>query len=303
MVRVLVCDPVAKEAVEKMEKGGLTVDVKTELTPEELVATVGDYDAIIVRSATKVTKDVIEAGKKLKVIARGGVGLDNIDMDAANAAGKTVINTPAASSVSVAELAMAHMLAISRDIPQANATMAASKWEKKKFKGVELFKKTLGIIGIGRIGQEVAKRALAFEMTVIAYDPYVTQAMLGKLNVKIVSFDELLQKSDYITLHMPHNEETHYLLAEDEFAKMKKGVRLVNCSRGGVVKEAALLEALKSGKVASAGIDVFENEPVKGNEFTSLTNVSLSPHIGASTVDGQFRVGIEVAEKLIELLA
>ena len=302
MAHVLVCDPVAKEAVEKMQKGGLTVDVKADMTPDELVAAIGDYDAIVVRSATKVTKEVIEAGKNLKVIARGGVGLDNIDLNAAKAEGKTVVNTPAASSVSVAELAMAHMLAISRFIPQASATMAAGKWDKKKFKGVELFKKTLGIIGIGRIGQEVAKRALAFEMSIIAYDPYVTQDMLGGLQVKMVTLDELLQQSDYITLHMPHNDETHYLLAEAEFAKMKDGVRIVNCARGGIVKEAALLEAMRSGKVAFAGIDVFESEPVRGNEFTSLPNVSLTPHVGASTSDGQFRVGMEVAEKLLELL-
>ena len=302
MTRVLVCDPVAKEAVQKMQKGGLTVDVKTDMAPEELVSTIGDYDAMIVRSATKVTREIIEAGKNLKVIARGGVGLDNIDLDAAKAEGKTVINTPAASSVSVAELAMAHMLAISRFIPQASATMAAGKWEKKKYKGVELYKKTLGVIGVGRIGREVAKRALGFEMTVIAYDPYITQDMLGDLPVKMVSMDELLEESDYITLHMPHNDETHYLLAEAEFAKMKDGVRIVNCARGGVVKEAALLEAMNSGKVAFAAMDVFENEPVKGNEFTSLPNVSLTPHIGASTSDGQFRVGMEIAEKLLELL-
>ncbi|MBN2208670.1 MAG: 3-phosphoglycerate dehydrogenase [Candidatus Coatesbacteria bacterium] len=302
MARVLICDPVAKEAVEKMQKGGLTVDVKAGITPEELVKTVGDYDALVVRSATKVTKAVIEAGKKLKVIARGGVGLDNIDVEAAKAHGKTVINTPAAASVSVAELAMGHMLAISRFIPQAHGTMAAGKWEKKKFEGVELYRKTLGILGIGRIGKEVAKRALAFDMKVIAYDPYITQDMLGKLPVKMVSLDELLKESDYITLHMPHDDQTHYLLAEAQFAKMKNGVRIVNCARGGVIKEAALLDALKSGKVAFAGIDVFENEPVKGNEFTSLPNVSLTPHIGASTIDGQFRVGIEVADKLLELL-
>jgi len=302
MTRVLVCDPVAKEAVQKMQKGGLTVDVKTDMAPEELVSTIVDYDAVIVRSATKVTREVIEAGKKLKVIARGGVGLDNIDLDAAKAEGKTVINTPAASSVSVAELAMAHMLAISRFIPQASATMAAGKWEKKKYKGVELYKKTLGVIGVGRIGREVTKRALGFEMTVIAYDPYITQDMLGDLPVKIVSLDELLQQSDYITLHMPHNDETHYLLAEAEFAKMKDGVRIVNCARGGLLDETALYDAIKDGHVAGAALDVFENEPVKGNEFTSLPNVSLTPHIGASTSDGQFRVGMEVAEKLLELL-
>jgi len=303
MTRVLICDPVAEEAVEKMRQGGLTVDVKTGMAPEELVATVGAYDAMVVRSATKVTKEVIDAGKRLKVIARGGVGLDNIDLEAANAAGKKVINTPAASSVSVAELAMAHMLAISRFIPQANASMTAGRWDKKKFNGVELYRKTLGVLGIGKIGQEVAKRGLAFEMTVIAYDPFVTQEMLGDLQVRMVSMDELLAKSDYITLHMPHSKATHYLIAEQEFAKMKNGVRIVNCARGGVLKESALLDALRSGKVAFAALDVFESEPVKGNEFTSLPNVSLTPHIGASTVDGQFRVGMEVAERLLELLA
>lgn len=302
MARVLVCDPVAKEAVKKMEDGGLTVDVKTEMSPEELLSTVADYEAMVVRSATKVTADVIAAGKNLKVIARGGVGLDNIDQEAAKAKGITVVNTPAASSVSVAELAMAHMLAISRFIPQANASMTAGKWEKKKFKGVELFKKTLGVIGIGRIGQEVAKRALGFEMKVLAYDPYLTQDKLGGLDVELVGLDQLLAEADYITLHMPHTDETHYLLGDAEFAKMKDGVRIVNCARGGVVKESALLQAMNSGKVAFAALDVFESEPVTGNEFTSLPNVSLTPHVGASTSDGQFRVGIEVAEKLIDLL-
>jgi len=302
MARVLVCDPVAKEAVKKMEDGGLTVDVKTEMSPEELLSTVADYEAMVVRSATKVTADVIAAGKNLKVIARGGVGLDNIDQEAAKAKGITVVNTPAASSVSVAELAMAHMLAISRFIPQANASMTAGKWEKKKFKGVELFKKTLGVIGIGRIGQEVAKRALGFEMKVLAYDPYLTQDKLGGLDVELVGLDQLLAEADYITLHMPHTDETHYLLGDAEFAKMKDGVRIVNCARGGVVKESALLQAMNSSKVAFAALDVFESEPVTGNEFTSLPNVSLTPHVGASTSDGQFRVGIEVAEKLIDLL-
>jgi len=302
MVRVLICDPVAPEAVEMMRNGGLTVDVKTGMAPDELIAVIGEYEAMVVRSATKVTASVIGAGNNLKVIARGGVGLDNIDLDAAKAKGIKVINTPAASSISVAELALAHMLAITRFIPQASASMAAGKWEKKKFKGVELYKKTLGVLGIGRIGQEVAKRALGFEMTVIAYDPFVTQEMLGDLNVKMVSMDELLATSDYITLHMPHIDATHYMLDEPQFAKMKDGVRIVNCARGGVVSEAALLKAMKSGKVAFAGIDVFEEEPVKDNELTSLPNVSLTPHIGASTVDGQFRVGIELAEKLLELL-
>jgi len=303
MVSVLVCDPVAPEAVQMLRDAGFVVDIKTSMTPEELIQTVERYDAMIVRSATKVTASVIEAGRNLKVIARGGVGLDNIDVQTAKKRGITVINTPGASAVSVAELTMGHMLAISRFIPQASASMSSGKWEKKKFLGVELYRKTLGIIGIGRIGREVAKRALGFEMSVIAFDPYVSQPAIGGLQVKMVSLDELLGQSDYITVHVPLSDETRYILDAPQFAKMKDGVRIINCARGGVVNEAALIEALKSGKVAFAALDVFEKEPPVDSELLRLPNVSLTPHIGASTRDGQYRVGLEVADKLVKLLS
>ena len=218
-MKILVSDPLAPEALERLKAAqGVAVDVKTEMTPEELVGAIGEYDAIVVRSATKVTGDVVAAGKNLKVIGRAGIGLDNIDVKAAEKAGIKVVNTPAASSISVAELALAHMFALSRQIPKGTAGLKAGKWEKKALKGVELYNKTLGIIGTGRIGRELAKRAAALGMTVLGYDPYITQADLGDVQVKLVPLDELLEKSDFISLHLPKTEETTHLLGQREFA-------------------------------------------------------------------------------------
>ena len=249
-----------------------------------------------------MTRQVIEHGVNLKAIGRAGIGLDNIDLEAAKEHNIKVLNTPGATSISVAELALGHMLALARHIPQATASLKAGKWEKKRFMGVELYGKTLGIIGIGRIGREVAKRALALGMDLLAYDPYVKEESVRDLGVKLLPLDDVLAHSDYITVHVPLTEETRHLLSTEEFAKMKDGVRIVNCARGGVVDEEALYEALVSGKVVGAALDVFEEEPPKESKLLQLDNVIATPHIGASTVEGQRRAGVEIAEKMIEAL-
>lgn len=297
-MKVLVANPISEDGLKMMRDAGHEVDVKTDLTPEELINTVAGYEAIVVRSATKVTDKVVEAGKNFKLIVRGGVGIDNIDVKAAEKAGIAVVNTPEASSVSVAEITIGHMLALSRHIALGTSTLKAGKWAKKALRGVEVWKKTLGLIGIGRIGREVAKRTLGLEMKVVAYDPYVKE--VPGLDVKLVGLDELLSRSDYISLHIPLTDETKHILGKEEFGKMKDGVYIVNCARGGVVDEEALYEALTSGKVGGAAIDVFEVEPPVGNKLFQLDNVIGTPHIGAATVEGQGRVGVAVAEKVIE---
>lgn len=296
-MRVLVCDPIAQSAVQKMREAGLTVDEKTGMSPEELVATVGGYEAMVVRSATKVKKNIIEAATNLKVIVRGGVGVDNIDVEAAKAAGVEVKNTPAASSASVAELAIGLMFACARSIPRATASVKAHKWEKKLFEGIELGGKTLGIIGIGRIGREVARRAVGLGMTVVAYDPFVTH--VDEPGVTMVSLDDLLAKADFMTLHIPAPKEGS-VLGKAQFANMKKGVIIVNAARGGVVCEQALLDALNDGTVAAAALDVFQTEPTENWALVDHPNVVLTPHIGAATKEAQGRVGGEVADILIE---
>jgi len=297
-LKVLISDPIAKEGIEILKNSGFEVVEKTGMPPEELIKTIPDFDAIIVRSATKVTKEVIEAGKKLKVIGRAGVGLDNVDAEAAKAKGIKVVNTPAATSISVAELALGMMLSAARMIPQATASTRAGKWEKKRFHGTELFGKTLGIIGIGRIGSELAKRAKALGMEVIAYDPYVKSSDFGK----IVDFDTLLKNSDFISLHIPKTKETAHLLNKSAFDKMKDGVIIVNCARGGVVDEDALYDALVSGKVKVACLDVFEVEPAKEHKLFNLEQVILTPHIGAQTDEGQQRAGVQIAELVRDAL-
>lgn len=298
MAKILVSDAIAKAGVELLQKEGHEVVVQ-KMTPEELVAAIPSYDAIIVRSATKVTADVINAGKNLKIIGRAGVGLDNVDKKTADEKSIKVVNTPAATSISVAELAIGHMLAASRWIGFGTSTMKEGKWEKKVMEGVELYGKTLGLIGIGKIGIETAKRAIAFGMKVIAYDPYVTDP--GHPDIKLVSKDELVTNSDFISLHIPLTPETKGILGAAEFEKAKKGLVVVNCARGGVVDEEALYDALKSGKVFAAGIDVFEKEPPDNtHKLATLPNVALTPHIGASTEEGQLRAGVQLAEKIAE---
>lgn len=295
-MKVLICDKTEKEYIEQMRAAGLTVDVRDDITPEELMTTLPAYDGMVVRSRTKVRKDLIDVCPNLKVIVRGGAGLDTIDHEYAKSKGIAVMNTPLANSKSVAELAIGYMLMLARSLYKASETMKAEKWEKKAFTGDEIGGKTLGLIGIGNIGRETAKRAIGMEMTVVAYDPYVTEAPNG---IKLVSLDELLAQSDYISLHLPKTKESTGMIGAEQFAKMKNGVRIVNCARGGIVSEDALYEALTSGKVAGAALDVFNEEPPTDWKLAKLDNVIASPHIGAATREAQARVGAEVAEKLI----
>ena len=295
-MKIIICDKTENEYIEQMRAAGLTVDVRDDITPEQLVTELPNYDGMVVRSRTKVRKDLIDVCPNLKVIVRGGAGLDTIDHEYAKEKGIAVMNTPLANSKSVAELAIGYMLMMARSLYAASASIKAEKWEKKAFTGVEIGGKTLGLIGIGNIGKEVAKRAVAMEMTVVAYDPFVREAPAG---IKLVSLDELLAQADYISLHLPKTKESTGMISTDQFAKMKNGVRIVNCARGGIVDENALYEALTSGKVAGAALDVFAEEPPTDWKLAKLDNVIASPHIGAATKEAQARVGAEVAEKLI----
>ena len=296
-MKILVCDPISEDAIKKLRSLGHNVDVKSGMSSDELKNTVPDYECMIVRSATKVRKEIIDAATNLKLIIRGGVGIDNIDVEYAKSKGIEVRNTPAASSISVAELTIAHMLALIRYIPRGTRSLKENKWEKKKLKGRELYGKTLGIIGIGRIGREVAKRALCFGMNVIVYDPYIKE--VEGLDLKFVDFNETITNADFITIHTPLTEETHHLLSDKEFAKMKEGVYIINCARGGIIDEDALYRAINSGKVAGAAFDVFEKEPPEGNKLLTLDNFIATPHIGASTSEAQDRIGEEII-KIIE---
>ena len=295
-MKILICDKTEPEAIQCMRQAGIQVDVRDNISSEELPQVLPAYDGMVVRSRTKVRAALIDACPNLKVIVRGGVGLDTIDADYARSKNITVMNTPKASSASVAELTIGFIFAMARQIPATTSSMKAGKWEKKKFEGDEIGGKTLGVIGFGNIGYEVAKRALALGMMVLAYDVYEP-----KLDgVKWVTEDELLSLSDYITLHLPLTDKTRNLIGAAEFAKMKSGVRLINCARGGIVDEDALYDAIVSGKVAGAALDVFAQEPSEGHRLFSLEQVIGSPHIGAATKEAQSRIGVEVAEKIIE---
>jgi D-3-phosphoglycerate dehydrogenase len=296
-MKVLICDPTAPDAIEKMRAAGIEVDVQDDISAEELMEVLPEYHGMVVRSRTKVRQPLIDVAKNLKLIVRGGVGLDNIDTDYARSKGIAVMNTPAASSISVAELTVGYLFALARRVPDTTASMRAGKWEKKAFsKGTELTGKTLGLIGCGRIGQEVVKRAAALGMNVLFY----RRTKVDVPNATQVSLDELLAKSDYISLHVPHSEETHHIIGAPEFAKMRGGVYIVNCGRGGTLDEAALYEAIVSGKVAGAALDVFEDEKEeRGKKLFTLPQVIGSPHIGAGTKEAAARVGSEVAEKAI----
>lgn len=302
LMKILVTDGIEKSGADILLRAGFELTQKN-FFPHELLETIGDYDAIIVRSATKVTKEVIEAGRNLKVIARGGVGLDNIDVEWAKLKGIKILNTPKASSISVAELTIAHLLAIGRFLPMSNIAMRHHEWPKKEFsKGIEITGKTLGIIGLGNIGTEVAKRALGLMMNVVAYDLYVGSTDLT--GVKMVTKDELLRVADYITPHVPFEKSAGPIITRADFAKMKNGVILINCARGGVVNERDLLDALNSHKVKYAALDVYEHEPPTPEEYELITHprVSVTPHIGGSTLEAQDRVGVEIAEKVVAAL-
>ena len=295
-MKILICDKTENEYIEQMRAAGLTVDVRDDITPEELPNVLPAYDGMVVRSRTKVRQPLIDVCPNLKVIVRGGAGLDTIDHEYARSRGIVVMNTPLANGLSVAELALGYMFMLARSLYKATASMKAEKWDKKSFTGDEIGGKTLGIIGYGNIGHEVAKRATALGMKVIAYDPYVT----SQNGAKLVTLEELLAESDYITLHLPKTKESANMIAAEEFAKMKNGVRIINCARGGIVNEDALYDALVSGKVAGAALDVFTEEPPTDWKLLKLDNVIASPHIGAGTREAQARVGAEVAAKLID---
>jgi D-3-phosphoglycerate dehydrogenase len=297
-MKVIITDGISKIGIKMLVDAGLEVDDRPGLSPADLIQAIPAYDAIIVRGATKVTADVINAGKNLKAIGRAGVGLDNVDKKAADARGIKVVNTPAATSVTVAELALGLMLACARSIPQATQSLREGKWEKKAFKGTELYGKTLGLIGAGRIGTELGKRAIAMGMSVLVVDPFIKECEFGKP----CEFPDLLKSADYISLHVPKTPETVHLLNRERIAQMKKGVIIINCARGGVIDEEALYEALKSGQVGAAGLDVFESEPIKDFKLFSLPNVIGTPHVGAQTKEGQERAGIGIAEEVRKLL-
>ncbi len=298
MHKILISDQLAPEAISILESAGaFQIDVKTDLKPEGLKEIIKDYDALIVRSATKVTKDILGAAAKLKVVGRAGVGLDNVDLEAATQKGVIVMNTPAGNTISTAEHTLSMILALSRTIPQANASMKKGEWKRSKFMGVELYTKTLGIVGFGRIGSEVAKRALSFGMKVLAFDPFLNRQVAESLGVEVGELKDIFARADYITVHTPLTEETKHIISTKEFALMKKGVRIINCARGGIIDEQALINAVKDGTVAAAALDVFEKEPLSSeSELLKLDNVILTPHLGASTEEAQVNVAIEVAE-------
>jgi len=300
MKKILVADSLSPEALEELKSiPGFEVTLKTGMDEEELIKTIPDFHATVVRGATKVTKNAIEAASNMELIVRAGIGLDNIDVAAAQEKGIEVTNTPAATSISVAEHAFGLMLAAVRNHGRANLSMKEHKWEKKILSGTELYEKTLGIIGMGRIGQEVAKRAIAFGMKVIAYDVIDVKT---DLDVKQVGLEELITQADIITLHVPLTGETKHIISEAEFEKMKDGVIIINVSRGGTVDEGALLRALESGKVRAAGLDVFEKEPPDDFSLIDNPNVIAAPHIGAAAKEGQKRSGMEVIKILKERL-
>jgi len=294
-MKILICDKTEKEYIEQMRAAGLTVDVRDDITPEELPNVLPAYDGMVVRSRTKVRRPLIDVSPNLKVIVRGGAGLDTIDYEYARSKGIVVMNTPLANSASVAELAIGYMLMLARSLYKVSSSMKAEKWDKKSFTGDEIGGKTLGIIGYGTIGHETAKRANALGMKIVAYDPYVS----SQNGAVLVTLDELLAQSDYISLHLPKTKESANMIGAEQFAKMKNSVRIINCARGGIINEDALYEALTSGKVAGAALDVFAEEPPTDWELLKLENVIASPHIGAGTKEAQARVGAEVAEKLI----
>ena len=299
--KVLVADPIAQRGIDELSNGGLLdVTVKLGLKPDELLAIIGEFHGLVVRSETKATAKVIEAATNLKVIGRAGVGVDNVDVDAATKRGIIVMNTPGGNTISTAEHAFSLMVSTARNIPQADASVKSGKWDRKTFVGVELYGKTLAILGMGRIGTEIARRAIAFGMRVLAYDPYLSASRARSLQVELIeTLDAIIPEADFITMHMPLTAETKYMLNAERLAKTKKGVRIINCARGGLIDEVALVEALQSKQVAAAALDVFEVEPLPADSpLRGLPNLILTPHLGASTAEAQEGVGIEVAEQI-----
>lgn len=303
MTRILVSDSLSEEGLSILKAGGFEVVHKPEISPEDLVKEIADYDALVIRSRTTVTKEVLENGKKLKVVGRAGVGLDNVDVPTATRLGVIVMNTPDGNTISTAEHTMAMLTSLARSIPQAARSMWEGRWDKKKFVGVELNNKVLGVCGMGRIGTEVIRRALAYGMKVLAYDPFINEEAVKRLGVTKATVNEIAENADFITVHTPLTPQTKYLIGKEQFALMKKGVRILNCARGGIVCEASLLEALQSGKVAGAALDVFETEPLATDHpFRTMENVIMTPHLGAATSEAQENVAKDVAEQIVDVL-
>lgn len=303
MPKVLVSDPIDDEGLDRLDDAGYVVDVKTELTEDELVDIIGEYDAIVVRSGTKVNERVVEAADSLEIIGRAGVGVDNIDIDAATRKGIIVANAPQGNTVAAAEHAIALLLSLSRNVPQANASLKRGEWRKSDFVGVEAKGKNLGVFGLGRIGGEVAKRGDALGMNVIAYDPFVSQSRADELNAELAEFDEVLERADFVSVHTPLTDDTEHMISEEEFEKMDEDVRLVHASRGGVVDEEAAARAVSEGEIAGAAFDVFEDEPpAEENPILEEEGVVVTPHLGASTESAQLNVAETIAEQVINVL-
>jgi len=300
--KVLISDELSPAAIAIFNERGVDVDVKVGLSKDELEEVIAGYDGLAVRSSTKVTEKVIQAARRLKVVGRAGIGVDNIDTKAATAKGVIVMNTPFGNSITTAEHAISLMLALARQIPEANASTQAGKWEKSRFLGVELFNKTLGVIGCGNIGAIVADRAIGLKMKVIAYDPFLSEERALAIGVEKVELDELLRRADFITLHTPLTDKTRNILSREALGRTKKGVRIINCARGGLIDEAALADAIKSGHVAGAALDVFEVEPAKESVLFGVPNVICTPHVGASTGEAQENVALQVAEQMSDYL-
>lgn len=302
MSKVLVSDPIDQVGIDILSQVA-TVDVKTGLSPEELVRIIPEYDALMIRSGTQVTKEIIEAGTQLKIIGRAGVGVDNVDVNAATRRGIVVVNSPEGNTIAAAEHALAMMLSLSRYIPDANSSVKSGKWDRKSFIGAEVYKKTLGVVGLGKIGSHVANVGKAMGMKLLAYDPFISTERAEQLGCRLVEMDMLLREADYITLHVPKTPETTHLINAKALSTMKPTARIINCSRGGIIDEMALTQALKEGKIAGAALDVYETEPLGESPLKSLGKEAiLTPHLGASTTEAQVNVAIDVAEQIRDVL-
>lgn len=302
MPKVLVSDSIDQAGIDILNQVA-QVDIKTGLPPEELVRIIPEYDALMIRSGTRVTSEVIEAGTQLKIIGRAGVGVDNVDVPAATRKGIVVVNSPEGNTIAAAEHALAMMLSLSRHVPDANQSVKAGNWDRKKYTGVEVYKKTLGVVGLGKIGSHVATVAKAMGMKILAYDPFISTERAEQLGCRLVEMNVLAQESDYITLHIPKTPETYHLFNANMFAQMKPTARIINCARGGIIDEDALVEALKDGKIAGAALDVYEEEPLGESNLRSLDKeIILTPHLGASTEEAQVNVAIDVAEQIRDVL-
>lgn len=304
MFKVLVSDPISDLGIQQLhDAADVAVDKKTGLSEDELCTIIGEYDALLVRSQTKVTGRIMAAGSRLKVIGRAGVGVDNIDLEAATERGIVVINAPDGNTISTCEHTFAMMMAVARSIPQAYAKTIRGEWDRKSFVGVELRNKVLGVIGMGRIGSEVARRAKAFGMEIIGYDPFLTEERAEKMGVRLGTVNEVAKEADFITVHTPLTNETRYIINTEQFQLMKKGVRIINCARGGIIHEGALVQAVEDGIVAGAAFDVFEEEPpALDHPFLNHPKIIVAPHLGASTVEAQENVAIDVSEEVLHIL-